>query len=86
MPIQQAPALRGDGFIAGTKAWTAIYVAMMTTTGTSGGDATLSANLGEHQRHVPSVATQMAPIVVPRINLRVNRVDAVENHNEWPGE
>ena len=35
---------------------------MMTTTGTSGRDATLSANLGEHQRHVPSaVAMQMAP-------------------------
>ena len=42
---------------------------MITTTGTSGRDATLSANLGEHQRHVPSaVAMQMAPIVVPRMN------------------
>ena len=53
---------------------------MMTTTGTSGRDATLSANLGEHQRHVPSaVAMQIAPMVVPRINLRVNRViDAVD--------
>ena len=66
-----------------------MYIAMITTTGTSGRDATLSANLGEHQRHVPSaVAMQMAPIVVPRINLRVNRViDAVDakHHNEWPG-
>ena len=45
---------------------------MMTTTGTSGKDATLSANLGEHQRHVPSaVAMQIAPIVVPRINSQV---------------
>ena len=45
---------------------------MMTTTGTSGKDATLSANLGEHQRHVPSaVAMQIAPIVVPKINSRV---------------
>ena len=34
---------------------------MITTTGTSGKEATLSANLGEHQRHVPSaVAMQMA--------------------------
>ena len=42
---------------------------MITTTGTSGKEATLSANLGEHQRHVPSaVAMQMAPIVVPNIN------------------
>ena len=42
---------------------------MMTTTGTSGRDATLSANLGEHQRHVPrAVAMQIAPIVVPRMN------------------
>ena len=42
---------------------------MITTTGTSGRDATLSANLGEHQRHVPrAVAMQMAPIVVPRMN------------------
>ena len=41
----------------------------MTTTGTSGNDATLSANLGEHHRHVPrAVAMQMAPIVVPRMN------------------
>ena len=40
---------------------------MMTTTGTSGRDATLSANLGEHQRHVPrAVAMQIAPIVVPK--------------------
>ena len=31
--------MRGEGFIAGTKAWTAIYIAMMTTTGTSGRDA-----------------------------------------------
>ena len=42
---------------------------MITTTGTSGKEATLSANLGEHQRHVPrAVAMQMAPIVVPRMN------------------
>ena len=42
---------------------------MMTTTGTSGRDATLSANLGEHQRHVPSaVAMQIAPMVVPKMN------------------
>ena len=27
---------------------------MMTTTGTRGNEATLSANLGEHQRHVPT--------------------------------
>ena len=41
---------------------------MITTTGTSGRDATLSANLGEHQRHVPSaVAMQIAPIVVPMV-------------------
>ena len=53
---------------------------MTTTTGTSGRDATLSANLGEHHRHVPrAVAMQIAPIVVPRINLRVNHViDAVD--------
>jgi len=43
---------------------------MITTTGTSGKEATLSANLGEHQRHVPSaVAMQIAPIVVPRALL-----------------
>ena len=58
--------MRGEGFIAGTKACTAIYIAMITTTGTSGRDATLSANLGEHHRHVPrAVAMQIAPIVVP---------------------
>ena len=61
--------MRGEGFIAGTKAWTAIYIAMMTTTGTRGKEATLSANLGEHHRHVPrAVAMQIAPIVVPRMN------------------
>ncbi len=47
---------------------------MMTTTGTSGRDATLSANLGEHQRHVPrAVAMQIAPIVVPASESRSRR-------------
>ena len=44
---------------------------MITTTGTSGRDATLSANLGEHQRHVPSAVAMHASRVQLQESVKV---------------